>query len=419
MFYCIQKNLTMKLLIPITIILLFISCNKESKPNITLGTWRGEIEIQGQTLPFGFELDKNDNKTIVRLINSEEKITLDEIYLNEDSIRMVMHIFDSEIHAKISDSAMEGYFVKNYDQQNKFPFHATFGEKYRFIKPTSTTIDFTGKYSLEFQTKTDKYVSVGIFNQSGSEVTGTFLTPTGDYRYLQGNVVGDELKLSTFDGNHAFVFNAHFEGDSIKGDFYSGMTSLETWKGIKNENASMPDSESLTYLKPGYETLDFSFPDPDNKIVTSKDPLYKDKVLILQIFGTWCPNCMDETKFLNHWYSQNKDRGIEILGLAYERKDDFQYASERIKKMKEKLNVGYNFVIAGNYDKAKASETLPALNRILAFPTTIFIGKDGKVKHIHTGFSGPGTGIYYDQFKERFNQIVNELLAENIALSNN
>jgi hypothetical protein len=85
--------------------------------------------------------------------------------------------------------------------------------------------------------------------------------------------------------------------------------------------------------------------------------------------------------------------------------------------MKEKLGVGYNFVIAGTNDKAKASETLPALNRVLAFPTTIFIGKDGKVKHIHTGFSGPGTGIYYDQFKERFNQIVNELLAEDLALT--
>ena len=85
--------------------------------------------------------------------------------------------------------------------------------------------------------------------------------------------------------------------------------------------------------------------------------------------------------------------------------------------MKEKLGVGYDFVIAGTYDKSKAAETLPALNTVLAFPTTIFIGRDGKVKHIHTGFSGPGTGVYYEQFKERFNQIVNELLAADLALT--
>jgi thiol-disulfide isomerase/thioredoxin len=238
------------------------------------------------------------------------------------------------------------------------------------------------------------------------------LTPTGDYRYLQGDVIDHELYLSTFDGNHAFVFTAHFEGDSIKGNFYSGKTSLESWKGIRNENASLPDLESMTFLKPGYEKLDFNFPDVNGNKISNHDARFKDKVVILQIFGTWCPNCMDETKFLAPWYEQNKDRGVEILGLAYERKDDFDYASGRVKKMKEKLQVGYDFVIAGTNDKEKASETLPALNRVLAFPTTIFIGRDGKVKYIHTGFSGPGTGIYYDQFKERFNQIVNACLSE-------
>jgi hypothetical protein len=57
------------------------------------------------------------------------------------------------------------------------------------------------------------------------------------------------------------------------------------------------------------------------------------------------------------------------------------------------------------------------LNSVIAFPTTIFIGKDGKVKKIHTGFTGPSTGIYYYQFKEHFNETVNELLAEGTALN--
>jgi len=83
--------------------------------------------------------------------------------------------------------------------------------------------------------------------------------------------------------------------------------------------------------------------------------------------------------------------------------------------MKRKLDVPYDFVIAGTNDKKKAGETLPMLNKVLAFPTTIFIGRDGKVKHIRTGFEGPGTGIYYDQFKGRFNEIINELLSENLA----
>jgi len=401
----------------IMVLAAIVLCCNPKKVELKTGLWRGVIEMQGQQLPFGFEVQKTNDQYSISVINAEERIGLDEISVTGDSVRITMHIFDSELHAKIENNRLSGYFIKNYDPINKLPFSATYGDSFRYVKPSDAKLDFTGKYSLEFQTPTERYVAVGIFKQTGNEVTGTFLTPTGDYRYLQGNVVDDQLMLSTFDGNHAFVFTAHFEVDSIKGNYYSGKTSFETWKGIRNEKASMPDSESLTFLKPGYETLEFNFPDVNGKKISNTDERFKDKVVILQIFGTWCPNCMDETKFLTHWYKENKDRGIEILGLAYERKDDFEYASGRVKKMKERLGVSYDFVVAGTYDKAKASETLPALNKVLAFPTTIFIGKDGKVKHIHTGFSGPGTGIYYDQFKERFNQIVNELLAEDLALT--
>ena len=402
----------------IIILAVLIGACSPKKIELKTGLWRGVIEMQGQQLPFGFEVQKSDDRYSINVINAEEKLALDEISVTGDSVRIVMHIFDSELRAKIEDGKLTGIFIKNYDSKNKLPFSATYGDTYRYTKLGETKVDFTGKYSLAFQSPTERYVSVGTFKQVGNEVTGTFLTPTGDYRYLQGNVVDDQLLLSTFDGNHLFVFTAKLEGDSIKGNYHSGKTSLETWKGVKNENAIMPDSESLTFLKPGFETLDFSFPDVSGTTISNTDERFKNKVVILQIFGTWCPNCMDETKFLSHWYEQNKDRGVEILGLAYERKDDFEYASSRVKKMKEKLKVDYDFVIAGTNDKAKASKTLPALNRVLAFPTTIFIGRDGKVKHIHTGFSGPGTGIYYEQFKERFNQIVNELLNEKLDLIN-
>jgi thiol-disulfide isomerase/thioredoxin len=153
----------------------------------------------------------------------------------------------------------------------------------------------------------------------------------------------------------------------------------------------------------------------DGKKVSLQDEKYQNKVIILQLFGTWCPNCMDETKFLAPWYNENKDRGVEIIGLAYERKPDFDYASNRVKKMIDKWNVEYDLVIAGTDDKVKAGETLPMLNAVAAFPTTIFIGKDGRVKKIHTGFNGPGTGEYYHQFIEQFNQTVNELLNENVS----
>ena len=391
------------------------SCSKTAE--LKTGTWRGVIDCQGHNLPFTFDVAKKNDSLLVYIKNGSEKILLDEVSVFGDSVKMVLHIFDAELRAKIDGDKLTGTFVKNYAPEANQPFSATFGDDYRFAKNASeSSVDFSGKYQVEFKTSKGKIIpSVGMFEQTGNHLTGSFLTPTGDYRYLEGNVVDGKLMLSTFDGNHAYVFIASKSGDSLKGDYYSGKLSYESFKAVKNENAKMPDAESLTYLKEGYDKIDFHFPDLEQKMVSPSDERFKNKVLILQIFGTWCPNCIDETKFLVPWYNENHQRGVEILGLAYERKDDFAYACERVKKAKQKMNIPYDFVIAGVNDSEKASKTLPMLSQVLGWPTTIIIGKDGKVKYIHTGFEGPGTGIYYEQFKERFNQVINELLAENLA----
>lgn len=407
----------MRILPFFAVIAIAFSCSNRPA-QLKAGVWRGVIQLQGQELPFTFEVENQQDNYKVYLKNSSEKLTLDEVSILGDSVKMVLHIFDAELRARVNGNSLNGFYFKNYDASFKLPFTASFGDDFRFEKTSDkATTDFSGKYSVAFVSdKNDTTISVAIFNQKGNHVEGTFLTAIGDYRYLEGNVVDDKLYLSTFDGNHAFLFSAvkNDEGYLI-GDYWSGKSAHESWTGVRNDNATMINAESLTYLKVGYDKIDFNFPDVNQNMIRPSDYRFKNKVLILQIFGTWCPNCMDETKFLSQWYKDNQDRGVEILGLAYERKDDFEYASGRVKKMKSKLDVPYDFVIAGVNDKKKAGETLPMLNHVLAFPTTIFIGKDGKVKHIRTGFEGPGTGVYYEQFKQRFNEIVNELLNENLA----
>ena len=175
---------------------------------------------------------------------------------------------------------------------------------------------------------------------------------------------------------------------------------------------SLPDANSLTYLKEGYDQIDFSFPDLDGKMTSLKDEKYKDKIVILQIFGTWCPNCMDETRFLSDWYHKNQAQGVEIIGLAYEIKPEFEYARDRVLTMKEKLDVPYDFLIAGTSSTKSASESLPMLNKVMSFPTSIIIDRKGKVRRIHTGFSGPATGVYYEEFVDDFNQFMQELINE-------
>ncbi|MEL6535959.1 MAG: TlpA disulfide reductase family protein, partial [Bacteroidota bacterium] len=249
------------------------------------------------------------------------------------------------------------------------------------------------------------------------KVTGTFLTTTGDYRYLEGIVDGQQLKLSTFDGEHAFLFVGKVdEAGQLNGDFWSGEHWHETFTATRDEEFQLPDASSLTYLKEGYDGIEFSFPGLDGTPVSLDDPKYQNKIVLLQIFGTWCPNCMDETQFLTGWYPEVAGQ-VEILGMAYERKDDFDYAVSRIQKVKERLGVPYDFVVAGTSDKEEASKTLPMLNKIISFPTLIVLDREHNIRRIHTGFSGPGTGVHYTEFVEEFKLFMQKLLNETSDLA--
>ncbi|MFD2035631.1 peroxiredoxin family protein [Belliella marina] len=403
------------LLIGIVCIILS-SCGKSENSSVNLGgTWRAELDISPDKLPFELEFIKSGEKWVINIINGEEKLELDDAYMKNDSIFIPLGIFDSEIRAVVEkDSLLRGIYVRNYSSDYSIPFSAKKGKYDRFDVSESPKTDFSGKWKTIFQDSKGKTSeAIGSFEQTENKIHGTFLTPLGDYRYLEGNVSGSTFYLSAFDGSHAFFFTGELlEDGSIQGRFRSGPRYEETFIAVRDEEFELPDSYGLTHLKEGYDELDFSFPDIDGNMVSIKDDKFRDKVVLVQLFGTWCPNCMDETKFLAPWYQKNKDRGIEIIGLAFESKPDFDYASQRVKKSAEKLGVDYTFLIAGVSNKEKAAEALPALSSVVAFPTLVYIDKKGKVRHIHTGFNGPGTGGLYDRWVEEHEELVEGLLGE-------
>jgi len=408
------KNLRISTLSIIIISAILTSCQKPN-PELGLkpGIWRGEISAQGNQIPFNFEVNKNDGSYQIKLINGIEKLDIDRIDVLNDSLFFDMHIFDISIKAKIFEDSLVGSYSKNYADDYILPFKAIYGKEGRFDQVESSNL-FDGTWETTFKAEDGKETSaIGVFKTEGQMLRGTFLTKTGDYRYLDGYTSKDTMYLYTFDGNHIYKFRAFKENDSIlKGEYWSGKTSYKTFVSKKNDTVKLPDANSLTYLKEGYDQIDFSFPDLDGKLTSLEDEKYKDKIVILQIFGTWCPNCMDETRFFADWYNKNKSQGVEIIGLAYEIKPEFEYARDRVLTMKEKLNVPYDFLIAGTSSTKSASESLPMLNKVMSFPTSIIIDRKGKVRRIHTGFSGPATGIYYEEFVDDFNQFMEELINE-------
>lgn len=383
---------------------------------IPSGPWRAVLIIPGGELPFTFIVREEGGKILADILNAEEKLTADHIRRDGDSVFMRMPFFDSEIRAKISGKTMEGNWF-NYvrTQKNIIPFKAEHGVVQRFTGSEKPSTDFSGRWEVDFSPGSpDSSKAVGVFMQKEGRVTGTFLTTTGDYRYLEGIAEGNKMRLSCFDGSHAFLFSATLQPDgTLKGDFWSGLHWHESWQGKRNEKFELPDPDKLTWLKEGFNSVSFSFPDTDSNMVSLSDEHFRNKVTVVQIMGSWCPNCMDETAFLSDFYKRYKARGFEVVGLSYERTPDFQRAASNINRLKQRLGVEYKVLVAGKSSDTKlVAQSLPMLNHVMSFPTTIIIDKKGVVRKIHTGFNGPATGKYYEKFKDDFENFINRLLEE-------
>lgn len=405
----------------VLLLLVAISSCKPSNPELKPGIWRATLKTSSAAeIPFNFELRDSADVTYITIINGKERFRVDEITFNSDSVFIQMPLFDSEIRAKNKGGTLTGTWIKHLaDSNTVMEFNAKAGDDWRFFKANkNSSANIAGRWSTTFTSldSTDTTIAVGEFHEENGRLTGTFLTSTGDYRFLEGTVSDNKLYLSCFDGGNAYLFTANIQNDStiLDGKFYSGFAGVENWWASKDENAILPDAYTLTALKDGLKKIDFTFPALDGRKVSLSDEKYKNKVVLVQFFGSWCPNCMDETAYLVPFYNKYNKKGVEIIGLAYERTKDFERSKQNVERLHKRFNVPYEMLITGyTKDKADVLLSLPALNSFEAFPTLIIIDKKGEVRKIHTGFNGPGTGKYYTEFVQEFEKTIDALLAEN------
>lgn len=395
---------------------LLVSCGqKDAKKDTYIlkdGSWRVALTVQdAKELPFIFTTTEKG----IEIHNAEERISVDDISIKNDSITIKMDVYEGVLKGKFTDeNTIKGEFIK-VSLDRYVPFTATFGETTRFTNAKGAAkATITGNWETVFSpdVEADRYIAKGIFKQKGNTVTGTFRTTTGDYRYLEGTLNGDQLQLSTFDGAHAFLFIATVTDSTMVGEFQSGNHWKEPFTAKRNETYELPDAKDLTYIKEGYDEFNFSFPDSSGKMISLTDEELNGKVRIVQIMGTWCPNCLDESKYYSNYANANPD--VKFIALAFEYAKTKDKAFNNIKRLQKRLSIPYPILLAqfGTSDKKKAQEKLPMLNHVLSYPTSIFIDKKGKVLRIHTGFNGPATGSKYIAFKKDFEKFISELQSE-------
>lgn len=398
------------------------------------GTWRAVLSSPGGELPFSLVIRDGDKHLVASAVNGSEEAPFSSVDQQGDRVRLRIDWYDSEIDARLAADGrhLDGSWRKTVPGGlSELPFHALKGDDRRFLPPAGpgprpavagVPSTVAGTWSAVFTDEGGSQRAVGEFEQEGHHVTGTFLTPTGDYRYLEGDLHDGALRLSTFDGAHAFLFRAHLQPDgSLSGDFWSRDSYHATWNAHRIEptelHTELPDPFGLVHLTNPEGRFHFDLQDLQGNRVASSDPRFRGKVVLVNLFGSWCPNCNDEAPLLARWYERWHDQGLEIVGLAFEATGDADRDRRFVAKYAAHHGLHYPLLLAGISDKEQAAAVLPDLDAVVAFPTTIFIGRSGRVRRIHSGFEGPGTGEHYQELVGELETLIERLLAEPVPAS--
>lgn len=391
------------------------------------GRWRAALISPGGELPFHIELAGSDrNAMSATIVNGDEAIAAGASIEGGELLIRFPH-YDAEIRARrgSTQATLSGEWKKRTPGGNStLRFRATKGVAHRFVPLPADTprgsapASVAGHWRTEFSDEDGTFLARGEFAQDGGRVTGTFLTATGDFRYLEGDYGAGLLRLSTFDGAHAFLFTAQVAnsggGPVMRGYFYSRdvYNASFTARPVAEGDTVLPDPFAEVTVTSADQKLRFAFPDTEGVPMTNEDPRFRGKVVVVDLFGSWCPNCNDEAPVLAGWHRRYRDRGLEIVGLAFEYTGDRERDAEMVRRYKARHGIEFPLLVAGVSDKKQAAAALPDISEVKSYPTTIFVGRDGRVRKIHSGFAGPGTGEHFTRLIAELEGEIERLLAE-------
>jgi len=405
---------------------------EESEPamveNVRIGRWLTIIETPGGNVPFELMIEEGPAGELTAFYtNADEWIPVSIAEWRDGLLVFEMDMYESLVVMQLQKdgTTMYGHYSRRKGgfKWDRLAISATFSDAPRFprhtpekfsIEPAFTPID--GKWRVVFENKPND-PAIGIFETiDGTEVHGTFLTTVGDYRYLEGSYEHGRLRLSVFDGAHCFRFDAQVdEHGTMRGTFQSGEHFNTAFTATRSQDVKLSDPFALTKWTGGGDLGAFTFKDPDGIEWALDDARFAGKARIIQVMGTWCPNCKDETSYLIELHNTYAARGLSIMAVSYEITGDENRNAEIVRTFIERMGVPYPVLIAGGSDgasKRKAKRVLGFLDKVISYPTTIFIDNAGTVRAVHTGFMGPATGEEHLKLRAAFEGLIEEMLGE-------
>jgi peroxiredoxin len=374
------------------------------------GQWRIALEHPGGELPFGLEVSRSRGKATALLINPPERLAVEQVKIDGNTLTLDFPSYSSRLTLTLgSDDRLSGQADLVRSTGPVTLKASGVRGSWRFAKaPAQPAASIDGRWTLVRGPRNER--GLAQFRQQGNVVTGSVQFPSGDTRYLAGEIAGDTLRLSHFDGSTTSLWVGKLRNGRLEGEAFGATTRTPTaWSA---EPARGADLEAVLVEKPGAEQLSFRFPDSSGRMVSLDDPRFKGKVVVITLGGAWCPNCHDEAKFLGPYYERRRKDGLEVISLNFEYGDDPARAFRQIDSFVKRYNLGYPHLLAGQPTPESTTRALGALGPVKVYPSTIFIGRDGRVREVHVGWAGPATGALNEKAKRDFDRYVSKLLAE-------
>jgi thiol-disulfide isomerase/thioredoxin len=380
------------------------------------GLWDASVVVNGGIeIPFRFEIAGSGAAIKGSFFNGDEKVTSTTGSFENGALTLSFDEYGTKVEATLKDGRLEGQYSRG-TRGAPYPFQAK-----RFAPAPvgdAPIPPIAGLWNIQVgkSSKGEEAWQL-IVRQSGAEVSAAILRVDGDTGTLTGNYRDGKFVLSHFSGARPLRLELTPGSDgtlSVVQNKDNPFTAVRADQARAKGLPQPSDPSRFTSVKDPTEPFRFSFPDLNGRVVSNTDEKFRGKVVIVSISGSWCPNCHDEAPFLGELYKKYRSRGLEIVSLSFEEEAQLKNPV-RLRAFMKRYGIEYTVLIPG--EPKELAERVPQGVNLSSFPTTFFIGRDGRVRAVHAGFPGKASGEFHTQAKEESTATVERLLAESAQTS--